>query len=271
MTVRNCQLAPKRVVIITAPLWLQQETKRGPLRWVMQTQWFEACIEALPADRTVVINSVVYASKCCPKCDVSQVPAKAGTFKCLLFQFMGILWVAREASLMFGVCTMCGNLHHAQGPSPAKDGTLASWNPSIRQQCAASRSLYTFILSSPLTHHASFPRLSANMSIPPAPVVPQDYICSFRYGNELEPSQCPPKMVNLNTNASSHLLDPTFITRAALSGSECIDIDGELGMPLNMIHISGAFIGEDSGVSLTLLMQLLVSSVPLPTGIVTVC
>lgn len=109
------------------------------------------------------------------------------------------------------------------------------------------------------------------MSTPPAPVVPQDYICSFRYSNELEPSQCPPKMVNLITNASSHILDPTFISRAALSGSECIDVDGELGMPLNMVHISGAFIGEDFGEFLILLIQLLVSSVPLPTGIVTVC
>ncbi|KAK9464724.1 RNA polymerase II-associated [Lipomyces arxii] len=71
-------------------------------------------------------------------------------------------------------------------------------------------------------------------------VVRQDYIARIRYQNNLPPPQCPPKLVNIPFDISA-LTSAGFLSTLVQQQPLNVDIDSELGMPLDMTAISGVF------------------------------
>lgn len=73
-----------------------------------------------------------------------------------------------------------------------------------------------------------------------------EYIARVRYQNGLEAPQCPPKMVEIPNRANAHLLEPSFISNFTRTDSISLDVDAELGMPLDLLHMAGVFEGNEA-------------------------
>ncbi|KAK9452295.1 RNA polymerase II-associated [Limtongia smithiae] len=70
--------------------------------------------------------------------------------------------------------------------------------------------------------------------------VRQDYIARVRYQNGLPPPPCPPKLLDVPIPLSS-FTHAGFLSALVQQQPPNIDIDAELGMPLDMTMISGVF------------------------------
>ncbi|KAK9360548.1 RNA polymerase II-associated [Lipomyces starkeyi] len=70
--------------------------------------------------------------------------------------------------------------------------------------------------------------------------VRQDYIARIRYQNSLPPPPCPPKLLDVQIPLSS-FTSSGFLSALVQQQPLNIDIDAELGMPLDMTVISGVF------------------------------
>lgn len=73
-----------------------------------------------------------------------------------------------------------------------------------------------------------------------------EYVARIRYRTNLDAPQCPPKMVEIENQANALLLEPSYISSVARTDSICVDVDAELGMPLDMVHLSGVFDGNEA-------------------------
>ncbi|KAK7204402.1 RNA polymerase II-associated [Myxozyma melibiosi] len=70
--------------------------------------------------------------------------------------------------------------------------------------------------------------------------VRQDYIARIRYQNNLPPPPCPPKLLDV-TIPLSDFTSSGFLSALVQQQPLNVDIDAELGMPLDMTVISGVF------------------------------
>ncbi|KAJ8102670.1 RNA polymerase II-associated [Lipomyces tetrasporus] len=70
--------------------------------------------------------------------------------------------------------------------------------------------------------------------------VRQDYIARIRYQNSLPPPPCPPKLLDVPSPLSS-FTSAGFLSALVQQQPLNIDIDAEMGMPLDMTVISGVF------------------------------
>ena len=78
--------------------------------------------------------------------------------------------------------------------------------------------------------------------------VHQDFIARIRYSNKLPPPPNPPKLLEIpNTGlGSGFYTTPAFASRLAREQPLNIEVDAELGMPLDLIGMPGIFDGDES-------------------------
>jgi hypothetical protein len=82
---------------------------------------------------------------------------------------------------------------------------------------------------------------------PPAPrTYPQDYIARIRYNNSLPAPIGPPKLLDIPNTAFAQYTDTSFASALARSEPLNIEVDSELGMPLDLVHCPRVFEGDDS-------------------------
>ncbi|KAL7270931.1 hypothetical protein RUND412_006345 [Rhizina undulata] len=77
---------------------------------------------------------------------------------------------------------------------------------------------------------------------------PQDYIVRIRYQNNLPPPPCPPKLLDIPNNAAAQYTDPTFTSRLARMELLNMELDSELGLPLDLVPVPRIFDGDDSAI-----------------------
>lgn len=88
---------------------------------------------------------------------------------------------------------------------------------------------------------------SSSQQRPPAPrSYPQDYIARIRYNNSLPVPIGPPKLLDIPNTAFAQYTDTSFASQLARAEPVNIEADSELGMPLDLVHISRVFEGDDS-------------------------
>jgi RNA polymerase II-associated factor 1 len=76
----------------------------------------------------------------------------------------------------------------------------------------------------------------------------QDYIARIRYQNDLPPPPCPPKLLNIPVSMQ-RLVSSSFLSGLVQKQPMNMDVDIDLGMPLDMTEIQGIFDrGDESGV-----------------------
>ncbi|CAK7274724.1 hypothetical protein SEPCBS119000_006319 [Sporothrix epigloea] len=80
--------------------------------------------------------------------------------------------------------------------------------------------------------------------------VHQDFIARIRYSNKLPPPPNPPKLLEIpNTGlGSGYYTSPAFASRLAREQPLNIEVDAELGMPLDLIGMPGIFDGDESSI-----------------------
>ncbi|KAG0639853.1 RNA polymerase II-associated [Tuber brumale] len=76
----------------------------------------------------------------------------------------------------------------------------------------------------------------------------QDYIARIRYNNSLPPPPCPPKMLNIPNSSLAMYCDPSFTSKLARAEGVSVEIDSELGMPLDLVHVPKIFDGDHSAI-----------------------
>jgi RNA polymerase II-associated factor 1 len=88
---------------------------------------------------------------------------------------------------------------------------------------------------------------SSSQQRPPAPrTYPQDYIARIRYYNSLPVPVCPPKLLDIPNTAFVQYTDTSFASTLARSEPINIEVDSELGMPLDLVHVPQVFEGDNS-------------------------
>lgn len=75
---------------------------------------------------------------------------------------------------------------------------------------------------------------------------PQDYIVRIRYQNTLPPPPNPPKLLDVPNPAVSDYTGTGFASRLAREQPLNVEVDSELGMPLDLVHVKGVFEKDES-------------------------
>lgn len=80
-------------------------------------------------------------------------------------------------------------------------------------------------------------------------MIHQDYIARIRYSNALPPPPNPPKLLNIPSTglSSGQYTNPGFASRLAREQPLNIEVDAELGMPLDLVGMPGVFDGNEDG------------------------
>ncbi|ANB11916.1 Paf1p [Sugiyamaella lignohabitans] len=77
----------------------------------------------------------------------------------------------------------------------------------------------------------------------------QDYIARIRYQNDLPPPPCPPKLLNIPLDTSKLASSPAVLTNLVRKQPINVDIDIDLGMPLDLTEVQGIFDrGDEAGI-----------------------
>ena len=74
----------------------------------------------------------------------------------------------------------------------------------------------------------------------------QDYIARIRYSNALPPPPGPPKLLEIPTDALARYTSAGFASRMAREQPINIEVDAELGMPIDLVGLPGIFDGDES-------------------------
>ncbi len=79
-------------------------------------------------------------------------------------------------------------------------------------------------------------------------LIQQDFIARIRFTNALPPPPTPPKLLDMPdaSLASGQYTNPGFAWRLARDQPVNIEIDAELGMPLDLVGMPGIFDGDES-------------------------
>lgn len=82
-------------------------------------------------------------------------------------------------------------------------------------------------------------------------MIHQDYIARIRYSNALPPPPNPPKLLNIPSPglSSGQYTNPAFASRLAREQPLNIEVDAELGMPLDLVGMPGVFDGNEDAIS----------------------
>lgn len=85
-----------------------------------------------------------------------------------------------------------------------------------------------------------------NPSSRPERVYHQDYIARIRYSNALPPPPGPPKLLDIPTDGLARYTSASFASRMAREQPLNIEVDAELGMPIDLVGMPGIFDGDES-------------------------
>lgn len=130
---------------------------------------------------------------------------------------------------------------HGEGPRLA---ALCRVKPGNAKQYSVHPNSNTTNHSQQTTTNIAKPiNMSRSESIEKA----QNYLARVRYCNELRAPQCPPKMLAMPSSALDKLCDANYTSTLARTDSINVEVDVELGMPLDMSHLPGVFDGDNSG------------------------
>ncbi|KAI5794357.1 RNA polymerase II-associated [Peziza echinospora] len=77
---------------------------------------------------------------------------------------------------------------------------------------------------------------------------PQDYIVRIRYQNSLPPPPNPPKLLDIPNPAVAQYTSTGFASKLAREQALNIEVDSELGMPLDLVHIPAVFERDESAI-----------------------
>ncbi|KAI9652565.1 MAG: hypothetical protein M1829_001507 [Trizodia sp. TS-e1964] len=90
----------------------------------------------------------------------------------------------------------------------------------------------------------------ASSSARPERVYHQDYIARIRYANTLPPPSLPPKGLNVSNSSitKNDFVAASFAQRLSREQPLNIEVDGELGMPLDLVGMPGIFDGDESSI-----------------------
>lgn len=80
----------------------------------------------------------------------------------------------------------------------------------------------------------------------PERVYHQDYIARIRYSNALPPPPGPPKLLEIPTDGLARYTSAGFASRMAREQPINIEVDAELGMPIDLVGMPGIFDGDES-------------------------
>ena len=72
-------------------------------------------------------------------------------------------------------------------------------------------------------------------------MIHQDYIARIRYSNALPPPPNPPKLLNIPNGGLESYTSSKFGARLARALPLNIEVDAELGMPLDLVGMPGVF------------------------------
>jgi len=86
----------------------------------------------------------------------------------------------------------------------------------------------------------------SNPSNRPERVYHQDYIARIRYSNALPPPPGPPKLLDIPTDGLARYTSAGFASRMAREQPINIEVDAELGMPIDLVGMPGIFNGDES-------------------------
>lgn len=77
--------------------------------------------------------------------------------------------------------------------------------------------------------------------------VKQDYIARIRYSNKVPPPPNPPKLLNIPGTGlgDGHFLEGSYGARLVREQPLNIEVDSELGMPINLVGLPGIFDGDE--------------------------
>ena len=75
----------------------------------------------------------------------------------------------------------------------------------------------------------------------------QDFIAPTRYSNKLPPPPNPPKLLHIPGTGlrDGHYTEGSYASRLVREQPINIEIDSELGMPINLIGLPGVFDGDE--------------------------
>ncbi|KAJ4512180.1 hypothetical protein HRR83_006147 [Exophiala dermatitidis] len=76
----------------------------------------------------------------------------------------------------------------------------------------------------------------------------QDMVVSIRYRNDLPPPPMPPKLLNIDTGGLSQYLTTSYASGLVKREEPNIEVDGEGGMPIDMVGVPGYFLGDESAI-----------------------
>lgn len=76
----------------------------------------------------------------------------------------------------------------------------------------------------------------------------QDMVVSIRYRNDLPPPPMPPKLLDIDTGGLAQYLTTGYASALAKREEPNIEVDAEGGMPIDMIGVSGYFLGDESAI-----------------------
>lgn len=86
----------------------------------------------------------------------------------------------------------------------------------------------------------------ASSSSRPERVYHQDYIARIRYSNALPPPPGLPKLLEVPINGVSRYTSAAFGAKIAREQPLNIEVDAELGMPIDLVGLPGIFDGDES-------------------------
>ncbi|KAM7191429.1 RNA polymerase II-associated protein 1 [Rhypophila sp. PSN 637] len=79
-------------------------------------------------------------------------------------------------------------------------------------------------------------------------MIHQDYIARIRYSNALPPPPNPPKLLNIPNQGLTRFTQASFHSRLVRDQPFNIEVDAELGMPLDLVGMPGVFDGDESSI-----------------------
>ncbi|KAL8835537.1 MAG: hypothetical protein Q9170_003270 [Blastenia crenularia] len=81
----------------------------------------------------------------------------------------------------------------------------------------------------------------------------QDYICRIRYENNLPPPPGSVKLLDIPIDGLDYYASPGFASRLHRSQPINIEVDAELGMPIDLVGMPGVFDGDESSIQAPLI------------------
>lgn len=126
------------------------------------------------------------------------------------------------------------------GAPPSYTHRVTARDPEPRAKLLASPPTAPPLLST------TNPTTMSRPAPPPVQQYRQDYIVRIRYANTLPPPANPPKLLDIPNAAGQLYTSTSFASKLARGEPANIEVDSELGLPLDLTHTVRVFEGDDA-------------------------